>query len=207
MSTEAPVVDWPRKADAWGCSRPESATAGAAWRRTGPEVSAALVSTHRWMQRHGYDAACDESLRAATTDLQWAKHEGLDGNTRDAHPDSCIAQSLFASATYSIRDSCVAADPAWGYRYDETLPSDGDGDGASSESSAWAQTTTWSYVRASFAWKEFVLGFLVSGTAAVLGLRYWMHRRRQLLEAGVLELREMRLAGAIAKGVQYPAYP
>ena len=53
----------------------------------------------------------------------------------------------------------------------------------------------------------FMIGFFVSPTAALLRLRYWLHRRRQLLEAGVLELREMRLAGAIAKGVQYPAYP
>ena len=150
------------------------------------------------MQRHGYDAACNEGLRTATTDLQWIEHKGEGGSTRDAHPDSCIAQSLFASATYSIRDTCVAAETAWGYRYDETLLS-------SASDSAWVQTTTW--VRASFAWKEFMLGFVVSATAALVGLRYWLHRRRQMLEAGVLELQEMRLAGAIAKGVQYPAYP
>ena len=97
----------------------------------------------------------------------------------------------------------MPADPAWGYRYDETLTSsssdEAGGDGA------WAQTSTW--VRASFAWKEFLLGFVASATTAIVGLRYYMHRRRQLLEAGVLELREMRLAGAIAEGVQYPAYP
>ena len=155
----------------------------------------------KWMRQHGASAACDAALRSHTDDL-WRS-----GQPRDAHPASCVAQSALYAGAISLSQTCVPSDPAWGYRYDETLPSDGDGDGASSESSAWAQTTTWSYVRASFAWKEFVLGFLVSGTAAVLGLRYWMHRRRQLLEAGVLELREMRLAGAIAKGVQYPAYP
>ena len=40
----AQTVAWPRMAEAWGCPGPESATAGAAWRRSWP-MSAALFSS------------------------------------------------------------------------------------------------------------------------------------------------------------------
>ena len=65
------------------------------------------------MQRHGYDAACDASL-LALTDGAWRS-----GSTdfRDAHPDACVAQSLLAGASLSLRDTCRPADLSWGYEY------------------------------------------------------------------------------------------
>tara|TARA_B110001452_G_scaffold245715_1_gene230557 strand:+ start:559 stop:1071 length:513 start_codon:yes stop_codon:yes gene_type:complete len=38
-------ADWPRMAEAWGCPGPESATAGAAWRRIWPNWA---CFQHRW---------------------------------------------------------------------------------------------------------------------------------------------------------------